>query len=276
MEIDFKEAQKLLAKYQIHCLKELSLNSVKGVDLLYQFPYKMPNLEKLKLTFSHDEFEARANIPPQKGVGMVLQLKELVLFDLKMKDLGLGRIPFRQRLELLSLVQCNQLKNLGSPSVSLTYLTCLELKICWRLRNLMASSTAKSMVQLKTMKVIGCHQLEEIVSNEGSEEGKVMKIVFSKLITVELVRLEKMRSFCSYKECEFEFPSLEILIVRECPKMKKLIGSIAPKLKGLFGVEGDEKAKWHWEGDLNATIQKIFNEKVLTHLFIYVILFLLV
>jgi len=279
MEIDFKEAQKLLPKYQMHCLKELSLNSVKGVDLLYQFPYKMPNLEKLKLDFTwRKELETRANIPPEKGLGMVLQPKELVLLYLGVKDLGLGRVPFIRRLELFSLVCCNQLKNLGPPSVSLTYLTCLELKNCEGLKNLMASSTAKSMIQLKILKVIGCNKLEEIVSNEGSKEGEVMKIVFSKLISVELVGLKKMRSFCNYKECEFEFPSLEILIVRECLKMERFSegGSITPKLKNVFGVEGDEKAKWHWEGDLNATIQKVFNDKVLTHFFIYLILFLLV
>ncbi|KAK7342367.1 hypothetical protein VNO80_25316 [Phaseolus coccineus] len=135
---------------------------------------------------------------------------------------------------------------------------------CNGLRNLMASSTAKTMVQLKTMKVILCSKLEQIVSNEGSEEGKVIKIVFNKLITVELEGLKKKRSFCSYKECEFEFPSLEIVIVRECPKMEKFSEreSITPKLKNVFGVEGDEKAQWHWEGHLNATIQNVLNHNV--------------
>ncbi|KAK7382042.1 hypothetical protein VNO80_00696 [Phaseolus coccineus] len=164
----------------------------------------------------HEELEATTNIPRQQRLGMVLQLKELVLLYSDIKDLELGRVlagvPALRRLELLSLE-------------------------------------------------------EQIVSNEGSEEGKVMKIVFSKLITVELVGLEKMRSFCSHKECEFEFPSLEIVIVRECPKMEKFSEreSIAPKLKNVFGVEGDQKAKWQWEGHLNATIQKVFNHKQLWH-----------
>jgi len=52
--------------------------------------------------------------------------------------------------------------------------------------------------------------------------------------------------------------------------------SIAPKLKNVFGVKGDEKAKWQWEGDLNATIQRVFNDKVLIHFFIYLISFLLI
>ncbi|KAG2380280.1 Disease resistance protein [Vigna angularis] len=265
MEIDFNEAQELLPKYQMHRLKELTLISVKSVDLLNKFPYRIPNLEKLKFESSYfEELVPRANIGRQKKLGIVLQLKELVFFNSNIKDLGFERDQVLQRLEVLRLEWCYELRNLAPPSVSLIYLTHLELKDCFRLKNLMASSTAKSMVQLKTMKVIDCDKIEQIISMEESEEGKVMKIVFSKLISIELVRLNNLTSFCSHKECEFEFSSLEILIVRECEKMEKFSEkrSIAPKLKNIFGVEGDEKTKWQWEGDLNATIHKIFNDKV--------------
>jgi len=279
MEIDFYQAQKLLPKFQMHRLKELSLISVKSVNLLHQFPYAMPNLQKLKLFSSYGEdLVTSANSVPQNGLGIVLELKELVLQYLGIKDLGLGQLPVLRKLEFLSLEHCDELKNLGPSSVSLTYLTHLELKSCQGLRNLMASSTAKSMVQLKTMKVIDCDGVDQIVSNEGSEEVNVMKIVFPKLISIGLVGLKNMTSFCRSKEFEFEFPSLEILIVRECPKMEKFSErkSITPKLKNVFGVEGDEKTKWQWEGDLNATIQKVFNDKVRTHFFIYLIQFLLI
>jgi len=279
MEIDFNEAQELLGKYQMSRLKELTLISVESFDLLNQFPYKMPNLQKLKFISSYfKELVPRENIAQQKGLGIVLQLKELVFMNSTMKHLGFDGGQVLERLELLSLEECNELTNLGPSSLSFTYLTYLELKNCWRLRNLMESSTAKSMVQLKTMKVINCPNIEEIVSNGGNKEGKVMKIVFSKLISIELVGLKNMRSFCSYNECEFKFPSLEILIVRECAKMEKFSERepIAPKLKDVFGVEGNEKAKWEWEGDLNVTIQKIFNDKVLILLFIYLMLFLLI
>ncbi|KAG2380283.1 Disease resistance protein [Vigna angularis] len=265
MEFDFDEAQQLLPKYQMHRLKELTLNSVKSVDLLNQFPYRIPNLEKLKFNSCYfKELAPKANIGRQKGLGIVLQLKELIFSYSNIKDLGFERGQVLQRLEILRLEGCYKLSNLAPPSVSLIYLTHLELKDCHRLKNLMASSTAKSMVQLKTMKVIDCHKIEQIISMEESEEGKVMKIVFSKLISIELVGLKKLASFCSHKECEFEFSSLEILIVRECEKMEKFSEkrSIAPKLKNIFGVEGDEKTKWQWEGDLNATIHKIFNDKI--------------
>ncbi|WVZ16593.1 hypothetical protein V8G54_009575 [Vigna mungo] len=266
MEIDLKEAQKLLPKYQMQCLKELIiLGSVKSTDLLYPFMYRMPNLEKLKLTFSRfaEESLTSSNIEPQE-LGTVLKLKQLFVCFSDIKDIGFERYQVLQRLELLRLKGCHKLNTLAPSSVMLTYLTCLKLKNCNGLRNLMASSTAKSMVQLKTMKVIDCAEVEQIIRMEESEEGKVMKIVFSKLISIELVGLKNLASFCSHKECEFEFSSLEMFIVRECPKMEKFSEkrSIAPKLKNIFGVKGNEKSKWQWEGHLNATIQKIFNDKV--------------
>ncbi|KAG2380254.1 disease resistance protein [Vigna angularis] len=262
MQIDFKEAQNLLPKYPMHRLKELSLTSVESVDFLNRFPYRTPNLEKLKLICSSKELEPRVNFASEERLRITLELKELVLWRARINDLT--GVSIVRKLELLSLVSCNQLNNLGPSSVSLTYLTYLELYHCEKLKYLMTPSTAKNMVQLKTMKVINCPKVKEIVSNELSEEGTEMKIVFSKLITIELVKLVNLATFCSYKDCEFEFPSLEILIVRECLKMEKFSEreAITPKLKNVFGVEGDEKSKWHWEGNLNDTIHKIFFDKV--------------
>ncbi|KAL5160931.1 hypothetical protein HKD37_07G018319 [Glycine soja] len=200
----------------------------------------------------------------ESRLGTVLQLKELVLWWSEIKDIGFEREPVLQRLELLSLIRCHKLRNLAPPSVSLAYLTNLEVRNCGRLRNLMASSTAKSLVQLKSMKIRRCCELEEIVSDEGNEEAE--QIVFGKLITIELEGLKKLKSFCSYNNYEFKFPSLEVLIVRKCPMMHTFTegDARAPKLENTVTAkeEGKEEAKWQWEGDLNATIQKGFNKDV--------------
>ncbi|KAK7292732.1 hypothetical protein RJT34_15584 [Clitoria ternatea] len=235
-------------------------------DWLQNNTDKMPNLERLNLIFPQDlleEFVPSPNIAPQERLGTVIQLKELFLLSSRIKDLGLEHDPVLQRLEFLGLDNCSELINLFPSSVSLTYLTCLEVKFCDRLKNLMASSTAKSLVQLKTMKVMQC-AVKEIVTNEGREEDGMTEIVFSKLVTIELVALKCLTSFCSYKKCEFMFPSLEILIVRECPMMETFTWShiSAPKLQNIIAVEGEVEVKWLWEGDLNATIQKVFQEKV--------------
>ncbi|KAG5142020.1 hypothetical protein JHK82_017715 [Glycine max] len=258
LDIHFGEAQKWLlsntVKHPMHRLKELWLSEVNDGERLCQILYRMPNLEKLLL------WEAKHLLKEssESRLGTVLQLKELVLWRLETKDIGFEREPVLQRLELLSLYECHKLRNLGPPSVSLAYLTNLKVEDCKGLRNLMASSTAKSLVQLKSMKISECNELEEIVSNEGNEEAE--QIVFGRLITIELEGLKKLKSFCSYKKCEFKFPSLEVLIVRDCRMMQTFAegGASAPKLQNIVTAneEGKEEAKWQWEGDLNATIQK--------------------
>ncbi|KAL5160904.1 putative disease resistance protein [Glycine soja] len=260
--IHFDEAQKWLlsntVKHPMHRLKELILSKVNDDERLCQILYRMPNLEKLFLRSAKHLLKESS----ESRLGTVLQLKELDLWSSEIKDIGFEREPVLQRLELLSLKGCDKLRNLGPPSVSLAYLTNLKVWYCNGLRNLMASSTAKSLVQLKSMKISECDELEEIVSNEGNEEAE--QIVFGKLITIELEGLIKLKSFCSYKKCEFKFPSLEVLIVRECRMMQRFTegGARAAKLQNIVTAneEGKEEAKWQWEGDLNATIQKGFNK----------------
>ncbi|KAG4400471.1 hypothetical protein GLYMA_07G065600v4 [Glycine max] len=265
LDIDFDEAQKWLlsntVKHRMHRLKELRLSQVNDGERLCQILYRMPNLEKLQLW----EAEHLLKESSESRLGTVLQLKELVLWESEIMDIGFEREPVLQRLEVLSLYECHRLRNLAPPSVSLAYLTNLEVRDCVRLRNLMASSTAKSLVQLKSMKISRCDELEEIVSDEGNEEEE--QIVFGKLITIVLEGLEKLKSFCSYKKCEFKFPSLEVLIVRECPMMERFTegGARAAKLQNIVTAyeEGKEEAKWQWEGDLNATIQNVWEDQLL-------------
>ncbi|RDX65627.1 hypothetical protein CR513_55700, partial [Mucuna pruriens] len=257
--------QSNIEKYQMHCLKGLTLFFVHTVKCLHQYLCRMPNLERLNLIFSWlllDKLVPSANIAPQDRLGTVLQLKELFLWNSKIKDIGFEQDPVLQRLELLSLRDCYELRNLAPPSVSFIYLTYLEVINCEGLENLMASSTAKSLVQLKTLKVIQC-QVKEIVINEGNEKDD-KEIVFSNLITIELVSLKYLKSFCSNQSFQFKFPSLEILIVRECPMMETFTVShaSAPKLQNILTVHGEQEAKWQWTGDLNATIQKVFKDKV--------------
>ncbi|XP_014515315.2 probable disease resistance protein At4g27220 [Vigna radiata var. radiata] len=116
MEIDFKEAQNLLPEYPMHYLKELSLISVESVDFLNQFPYRMPNLEKLKFTSSYESKELEP--ASEERLRITLELKELVLRKLRIKDLT--GVSIVRKLELLSLVFCEELNNLGPSSVSFT------------------------------------------------------------------------------------------------------------------------------------------------------------
>lgn len=131
------------------------------------------------------------------------------------------------------------------------------------IKNLITSSSAKSLVQLKSMKVSHCDCIKEIVTNEGNEE-KDIEILFSNLITIELDTLKCLTSFCRYGNCEFKFTSLEILIVKECPKIETFTESriTTPRLQHILKTDkGEEDVRWQLEGDLNATIQNVFQYK---------------
>ncbi|GMI79297.1 hypothetical protein HRI_001599000 [Hibiscus trionum] len=115
------------------------------------------------------------------------------------------------------------------------------------------------MVQLKTMSVTDCQMIEEIIASTADEVADV--IVFNQLESLELDSLSCLSRFCSGNYALI-FPTLEEVIIRQCPKIKFFtMGELStPMLHGLQST----KAKYvgHWEGDLNATIQQLFIEKV--------------
>lgn len=168
---------------------------------------------------------------PPRGVkdslGFVQKLKSLKLMNLpSLKMIGFEEdtILF-ERLEYLILKECPCLNTIAPSSVSFTCLTNLEVSNCHKLNYLMTPSTAKSLFQLTTMKVIQCESMETIVSEKENEELQRI-IIFRTLKEIELVALHKLESFCSSNHCAIEFPSLEKVIASACVKMEMFI--VAP------------------------------------------------
>ena len=170
---------------------------------------------------------APASLISRDKIGVVMQLKELELKSLlSLEETGFEHDPLLQRIERLVISRCMKLTNLVSSKVFYSYMTHLEVMNCRSMRNLMTSSTAKSLVQLTTMKVSLCEIIVEIVAE--NEEEKVQEIEFRQLKSLELVSLQNLTSFSS----DFKFPSLESLVVTECPQMKKFSKvQRAPNLK---------------------------------------------
>ncbi|GLT95663.1 hypothetical protein SLE2022_133310 [Rubroshorea leprosula] len=162
-------------------------------------------------------------------------------------------------LKTLEVQECSRLKNLVPSNVHFNNLQTLEVSKCHGLVNLVRYSTAKSLVQLKTMQVTECETIEEIVVCLGDDvkDG----IILSKLKYLQLEGLPRLASFCS-GVCNFEFPDLEVVIVRECPNMQIFSnGELStPKLAKLKEYREDEGC---WEGNLNSTIQQVFKEKAM-------------
>nr|AER13169.1 Rpp4C3 [Phaseolus vulgaris] len=262
MSISWKEAEWLqlyiVSVHRMHRLKSLVLSGLKNTEIVFWLLNRLPNLESLTLmNCLVKEFWASTNPVTDAKIGVVVQLKELMFNNVWfLQNIGFKHCPLLQRVERLVVSGCGKLKSLMPHMASFSYLTYLEVTDCLGLLNLMTSSTAKSLVQLVTLKVSFCESMEIIVQQEEQQV-----IEFRQLKAIELVSLESLTCFCSSKKC-LKFPSLENLLVTDCPKMKTFCEKqSAPSLRKVHVAAG-EKDTWYWEGNLNATLRKISTGQV--------------
>ncbi|XP_047177850.1 uncharacterized protein LOC124844879 isoform X2 [Vigna umbellata] len=269
MAMSFREVEWLqnyiINVHRMQNLQSVVLHGLKNVEVLFWLLHRLPNLKRLTLGFCHlKRIWAPASLISREKIGVVMQLQELELKNIwPLEEIGFEHEVLLQRVERLIIQSCTKLKILASSSVSFSYLTYLEVENCM-LRNLMTCSTAKTLVQLKTMKVSSCPMIVEIISeNEGEE---IQEIEFKLLRSLELVSLQNLTSFMNVDKCDLKFPVMENLVVSECPKMTKFSKvQSAPNLQKVQ-VVATEKDKWYWEGDLNATLKKHFTHQVVPKL----------
>ncbi|RYR24613.1 hypothetical protein Ahy_B02g058123 [Arachis hypogaea] len=205
--------------YRRDNLEELHLSKLKDTKILYSFLHSNPNMKNLWLNdCSFEELVPLERLAKIESLGVVPQLKSLKLTDLpNLRRIGFERDPILQRIESLVFQNCSILKTIAPCNVFLSHLTKLEVVDCERLEYLMSPSTARSLGQLNTMKVINCGSLKEIVSEKGQGRKEDNKdngdIIFKQLGTIELVSLKHLKSFCSSKNCAFQFPTLEKFVM---------------------------------------------------------------
>ncbi|GAY62521.1 hypothetical protein CUMW_218460 [Citrus unshiu] len=163
----------------------------------------------------------------------------------------------------LKISECSKLQKLVTPSWHLENLATLEVSKCHGLINVLTLSTSESLVNLGRMKIADCKMIEQIIQLQVGEEAKGC-VVFEELGYLGLDCLPSLTSFC-LGNYALEFPSLEHVVVRQCPTMKIFSQGVvdAPKLNKVKSTEeedGDDEGCW--EGNLNDTIKKLFNEMV--------------
>nr|KYP54339.1 Disease resistance protein At4g27190 family [Cajanus cajan] len=249
MQIEPREAislRRYMGIYRMQKLEEFQLSRLVDTEILYFFLHRNPNLRSLLLSncFFEQLVPSRSLIGESSGVVPKLRsLKLINLPSLKMIDFEEDTLLF-QSLECLILKECPCLNTIAPSSVSFTYLTNLEVSNCSKLSYLITPSTAKSLVQLTTMKVIQCELMETIVSWHESDE----QITFRQLKEMELVALHKLESFCSSYRCAFAFPLLEKFVVSTCGNMKTFTFSerinTTPMLQQICVRHGKEEKKY--------------------------------
>ncbi|KEH40880.1 Rpp4C4, putative [Medicago truncatula] len=197
--------------------------------LLDDFHTIFPNLETFQVRNSSFEilFPTKRTTD-HLSMQISKKIRNLWLFELEKleyiwhEDFPLDH-PLFQYIEELRLLNCPSLISLVPSSTSFTSLTYLEVDDCKELIYLITYSTAKSLVQLKTLKIKNCEKMLDVVKVD--EEKAEENIVFENLEYLEFTSLSSLRSFC-YGKQTFIFPSLLRFIVKGCPQMKIFSSSL--------------------------------------------------
>ncbi|XP_037496108.1 uncharacterized protein LOC105647850 isoform X2 [Jatropha curcas] len=246
---------------------ELSCFLDGSTDSAFGLIHKFPNIKKLTLAASSFKVLFQHGILGE-AEGALARLQFLKLETLPhMSHIWSEDCPpdhVFQNLEVLVVGGCPSLIILAPSTASFQNLSTLDVRRCDQLVNLVASSTANSMGNLTKLTVRDSNMLKEIVANEGNEyqSHSQPQIILSKLVTLELCGLKNLTSFCSIASCTIKLPSLNDLVVAQCPNMKIFSQGVitSPELKRVYQTQ--DRDKWLWIGDLNTTIKQLYEEMV--------------
>ena len=207
----------------INKLKKLQVSDFdedEQVTFPYWFLQNVPKLESLKIRYIYFKkiFQDQIFVSNIEQSGCRIKLKVLVLLRLpKLQYIckeGTKVDPILQVLEELHVIHCSNLTNLLPSSVTFSSLEILEVYSCNRLIDLITSTTARSLVKLKAMRIIECNALEEIMKEDGCLAND--DITFNSLEVLELINLPQLSRFCT-SHCLIKFPLLSGVVVRQCP-----------------------------------------------------------
>ncbi|QCE02665.1 hypothetical protein DEO72_LG8g680 [Vigna unguiculata] len=134
----------------------------------------------------------------------------------------------------------------------------LEVESCNSLPYLFTSSTAKSLGELKSMKIKECKSIEEIISKEGEESDEKVEIKFEQLRDLYLEKLDELRCFYA-ANFTLSFPSLEEVHVINCSSMKTF--SASNKIDHSIKWYYSEYARARMETDLNSALHRTSEEE---------------
>ncbi|KAH9688115.1 Disease resistance protein [Citrus sinensis] len=147
--------------------------------------------------------------------GMMVEMREA---KYQLEHILIEESSVTSNLVILHVKGCDRLVNLVPSSTSFQNLTNLVVSCCKGLKIVLTSSIAKTLVRLRYMEIESCDKITEIVLVDDVV-AKDEVITFRELKELKLLHLKSLTSFCS-GNCAFKFPSLERLVVDDCPDMK--------------------------------------------------------
>ncbi|MED6149353.1 hypothetical protein PIB30_061507 [Stylosanthes scabra] len=178
---------------------------------------------------------------------------------------NLDIVQFLSQPKELKLTSLSKLTSIGFEhswirEFSILNLTHLTVSKCDSMIYLFTSAAAKSLTQLKEMKISDCKSMQWIVSNEGEAAIHDDEIVFKQLQELQFRHLKNLRRFYNGVST-LSFPSLEKLEVFECDRMGTFCESTinTSKLSAVFFEYGDGTPL---EADFNSTFRNAYKTKV--------------
>ncbi|XP_039163475.1 uncharacterized protein LOC104435251 [Eucalyptus grandis] len=273
LELTRDDVVMLPQHYIFDNLKELGLGCYHDENIAFPSDFLLqgfPNLEGLRVQcssfeeiFSEDDLGHGGATPcggltdvekPLKSLGNLKQLWLLELCNLRgiWKD-GSLMAEILKQVEFLYLSQCLSLSIVFPSPASFQRLMILEVRECASLVHLGTCSAMTSLVHLTQLTLSDCGVMEDMATDDG--DG-AKEILFPKLKQLILDRLPSLGSF-SPTNCAFRFPSLECIVITQCPKMNIFCNGAlrTPKLDKVLLSKDDGEG--HWEGDLNTTIRTL-------------------
>ncbi|KAD7477339.1 hypothetical protein E3N88_00475 [Mikania micrantha] len=114
----------------------------------------------------------------------------------------------------------------------LTNLKILDISRCDLLEYIFTFSTLESLKKLEELSIRLCKAMKVIVREEHGEESS-SKVVFPRLKSIKLDDLPNLAGFFIGMNIDFEWRSLDYVMIKDCPQMMVFTSgeSIAPKLK---------------------------------------------
>ncbi|XP_045806249.1 probable disease resistance protein At4g27220 [Trifolium pratense] len=264
LAIDNIEASIILqAKNSIGLFTKMSYLFLYGYNNEDAFPYwflqNAPSLQVLVVgqSFFEKIFQDEGQISEKTQT----RLNRLALNELpKLQHIceeGSKVDPVLEFLQSLCVKDCSSLINLLPSSATLSHLEYLQVTNCNGLKNLFTSPTMRSLGKLASLKVQDCNSLEEVITGEEN-----IHITLNSLQNLVLDHLPSLKQFCS-KKCFLKLPLLDVVIVRECPRMKIFSEGYTstPYLQKVKIKIAEDDEKFFWKGNLNDTITSMFEDK---------------
>ncbi|KAK8514611.1 hypothetical protein V6N12_057510 [Hibiscus sabdariffa] len=221
------QQQEIVSHYFCN-LKVVILEPYPGqVSILSSYLFRLLSLPSLQtLDISCSSFKELMFQSEKSGEEKPVLLLHSKITELRLDFLPELMHPWKEKegfpnLRTLHMRFCPKLKfHLVPFSVSFRNLVTLKILFCHGIIKLITHSTTKTLVHLKEMRIHSCNKIEEI-KQAGDDDDGDGEIIFPQLHSLKLEHLPKLESFCSSGNYSFGFPSLQTILVLNCPKMKR-------------------------------------------------------